>query len=867
MRSYQLDGLNWLLRLHHYGINGILADEMGLGKTMQTVSLLGFLKAYRNISGPHLVIAPKSTVGNWMREMANWCPHLRTVKFQGDKDERKRIGNEELVAGEFDVCITSYEIAIREKSILSKFAFRYIVVDEAHRLKNENSVLSQCVRLYPSQNRLLLTGTPLQNNLHELWALLNFLLPDIFTRAEDFDTWFNLDGIDAQERDDIVARLHKVLRPFLLRRLKADVVQELPPKKEITLYTRLSALQRTLYKSILERDIDAVNDITGKVDRSRLLNIVMQLRKACNHPYLFDGVEDRSLDPFGEHVVSNCGKMIVLDKLLERMQKQGSRVLIFSQMTRVLDILEDFCSMRKYEYCRIDGSTAGEDREEAMLSFNAENSSKFIFLLSTRAGGLGINLATADIVVLFDSDWNPQMDLQAMDRAHRIGQKKNVFVYRFVTENSVEEAMVQRAMKKLHLDALVIQQGRLAEQAKAASKDELQAMIRFGADQQIRAVDLDDLTEEAIDVILAQGEERTDAFNKELKKKCENNVLSFSMDADDMHNYYKFEGEDFSGKTWKASNQFLELGPRQRKQEGYNENLYYRMTLHGGTAPKDSSGKREKKEKERSEFQFFDEKALHALWLKERGLTEDQYQDALNDAEVKNVSVMEVVPPVQEGALTEEEIAERERLLQEGFSDWKYREYRAFVNACERFGRTDMENIVAAVQEVNPAKTHEDVKSYSKVFWKRCKELSDYDKIIKQIEGGEEKLQKRAEAIHALEVKVGWYKNPWTDLEISYGPGRDKRWTEEEDRFLLCMTQKLGYGLWEELADEVFKAPEFRFDWWMKSRNVAELRRRVENLLKVIVKEVEDAEVKGPKKGKKRKAGEGQTTSGKKRRV
>jgi SWI/SNF-related matrix-associated actin-dependent regulator of chromatin subfamily A member 5 len=252
-------------------------------------------------------------------------------------------------------------------------------------------------------------------NLSTQWALLNFLLPEVFADASKFDEWFGkAQGGDAGasegQQTEVVAQLHKVLRPFLLRRLKADVEKGLPPKKETILKVGLTEMQRRYYRALIQKDIDSIQAGTG--DRSRLLNIVMQLRKCCNHPYLFQGAEPGPPYTTGEHLVENAGKMILLDKLLPRLQSRQSRVLIFSQMTRMLDVLEDYMGFRGYQYCRIDGNTQGEDREAAIEAFNAPDSSKFVFLLSTRAGGLGINLATADTVVLYDSDWRVLLALQ-----------------------------------------------------------------------------------------------------------------------------------------------------------------------------------------------------------------------------------------------------------------------------------------------------------------------------------------------------------------------------------------------------------------------------------------------------------------------
>ena len=430
MRQYQLEGLNWMISLTEKGINGILADEMGLGKTLQSISVLGYMHEFANISGPHLVMVPKSTLSNWMNEFKRWCPVLRVIKFHGNKEEREEILREQIKPTkmhserEWDVCVTTYEILNLEKGPLTKIAWRYLIIDEAHRLKNEASQFSQTVRQLDTQYRLLLTGTPLQNNLHELWALLNFLLPDVFSSSEQFDEWFNLDVDDTEAKQRIIGQLHKILRPFMLRRLKADVEKSLPPKTETVIFAGLTTVQKNLYRQILMRDIATINGNSGS--HSAVLNIVMQLRKCCNHPYLFPGIEDRSMDPMGDHLYQNCGKMLLLDKLLSKLQQRGHRVLLFSQMTRMLDIIEDYLYSKGYQYCRIDGNTTYDEREDRIADYNRPNSDKFLFVLSTRAGGVGINLQTADTVILYDSDWNPQADLQAMDRAHRIGQKKPV---------------------------------------------------------------------------------------------------------------------------------------------------------------------------------------------------------------------------------------------------------------------------------------------------------------------------------------------------------------------------------------------------------------------------------------------------------
>ena len=337
--------------------------------------------------------------------------------------------------------------------------------------------------------------------------------------------------------EQVIGQLHKVLRPFLLRRVKTEVEASLPPKKELIVYTQLAGMQKDQYKNILKRDMDALYSSTSQTltaNKGRLMNLVMQLRKCCNHPYLFEGAEDKALDPFGDHIVTNSGKMRVLDKLLLKLMSQGSRCLIFSQMTRVLDLLEDYCVYRQrngdpFTYCRIDGSTGGAERQDAIDAFNVKNSTVFLFLLSTRAGGLGINLQTADTVVIYDSDWNPQADLQAMDRAHRIGQKREVKVFRFVTVDSIEEKVVERAELKLQMDFAVIQQGRLAEKHKNLSKEEALAAVRYGADKVFRSENVD-MTDEEVEQLIANAKDLTAerAQNANIEDKAKRDLLDFS---------------------------------------------------------------------------------------------------------------------------------------------------------------------------------------------------------------------------------------------------------------------------------------------------------------------------------------------------
>lgn len=328
------------------------------------------MREFQNIPGPHLIVVPKSTLSNWCNEFARFCPSIRPLRFHGNREEREEIIANHLQPStrqedrQWDVVMATYEVINLEKTALSRIAWRYLIIDEAHRLKNEASQFSQTIRIMNVQHRLLLTGTPLQNNLHELWALLNFLLPDVFSSSEQFDEWFNLDVDDNEAKQRIISQLHKLLRPFMLRRLKADVEKALPPKTETILFTGMSEVQKNLYRQILLRDIDTLNGGGSSGSHTAVLNIVMQLRKCCNHPYLFPGIEDRHLDPLGDHLYLNCGKMALLDKLLVKMKERGHRVLIFSQMTRMLDIMEDYFISKGFLYCRIDGNTTYDVNQE-----------------------------------------------------------------------------------------------------------------------------------------------------------------------------------------------------------------------------------------------------------------------------------------------------------------------------------------------------------------------------------------------------------------------------------------------------------------------------------------------------------------------
>ncbi|XP_044027889.1 chromodomain-helicase-DNA-binding protein 4a isoform X4 [Siniperca chuatsi] len=500
LHPYQLEGLNWLRFSWAQGTDTILADEMGLGKTVQTAVFLYSLYKEGHSKGPFLVSAPLSTIINWEREFEMWAPDMYVVTYVGDKDSRAVIRENEFsfednaIRGgkkasrmkkdssiKFHVLLTSYELITIDMAILGSIDWACLVVDEAHRLKNNQSKFFRVLNNYPLQHKLLLTGTPLQNNLEELFHLLNFLTPERFSKLEIF-----LEEFADIAKEDQIKKLHDMLGPHMLRRLKADVFKHMPSKTELIVRVELSPMQKKYYKFILTKNFEALNT-KGGGNQVSLLNVVMDLKKCCNHPYLFpaaaieapkmpNGMYD------GSALTKAAGKLLLLQKMMRKLKDGGHRVLIFSQMTKMLDLLEDFLENEGYKYERIDGGITGGMRQEAIDRFNAPGAQQFAFLLSTRAGGLGINLATADTVVIYDSDWNPHNDIQAFSRAHRIGQNKKVMIYRFVTKASVEERITQVAKKKMMLTHLVVRPG-LGSKTGSMSKQELDDILKFGTEQ------------------------------------------------------------------------------------------------------------------------------------------------------------------------------------------------------------------------------------------------------------------------------------------------------------------------------------------------------------------------------------------------
>lgn len=529
LKEYQLRGLQWMVSLYDNHLNGILADEMGLGKTIQSISLLTYITEIKHNHGPFLVVVPLSTLSNWVNEFKKWAPDLVLVVYKGPPQVRKETYRQEMASCQFNVLLTTYEYIMKDKHVLRKYEWQYIIVDEGHRMKNAQSKFAMTLgTMYTSRNRLLLTGTPLQNSLPELWALLNFLLPTIFQSVDTFEQWFSKpfsqfsgngesNELSDEERMLIINRLHQVLRPFLLRRVKSSVLDQLPDKVERVLKCELSGWQKIMYRRIQEGGAllmettgdDGQKKAKTKYTSKGLSNVLMQLRKVCNHPYLFQS-NGYQID---FDIVRSSGKFELLDRMLPKLKAAGHRVLMFSQMTQLMHVLEDYFNYRGFRYLRLDGSTSADEREQRMFMFNAPDSPFFIFLLSTRAGGLGLNLATADTVVIFDSDWNPAMDAQAQDRAHRIGQKNEVRVFRLVTNSPVEEKILSRATDKMNMNNLVVEAGKFNNKSKEAERRALlESLIKMESEEAANAANGDDdssnvLLDDEINAMMALTDE------------------------------------------------------------------------------------------------------------------------------------------------------------------------------------------------------------------------------------------------------------------------------------------------------------------------------------------------------------------------
>ncbi|KDQ50600.1 hypothetical protein JAAARDRAFT_63080 [Jaapia argillacea MUCL 33604] len=569
MKDYQLHGLSYLVWMYKNGMNCILGDEMGLGKTLQTLSLLAYV--HENSKGPrdpHLVVCPLSVLPSWLAEAARWVPSFTVIRFHGTQQERARL-KEGIRTGEiqFDVCVTTYDSYSVEDGWFKSRRWTYCVLDEGHKIKNADSAISGKLQGISAMYRLILTGTPVHNNLIELWSLLHWLYPTIFTPTSERQFKDSFDLSRGRYSLPFLTAAQQLLSTVMLRRTKANVEMSVPPREELTVFIPLTESQRFWTLRLLTRlsavDLEQIFVSNGnKVKKEagkpihegrqqvlahiqaqattpskdehqwkRLMNLLMQLRKVCDHPYLLPNAEPEPYS-IGEHLVASSSKLIAVDKILSDILPKGERVLIFSQWTRCVLY---FMALRSIPYGRLDGSTTRPRRALDIKLFQQEKSPYQVFLISTKAGGLGINLTKATTVIMCDSDWNPQNDLQAIARAHRIGQTKTVKVYRLICRGSVEDQMLDRIRRKLFLSVKVMgSDNPSGGEHSGMRSEELMDILRKGSSALERnndGMDLEEFLDAPINTILEHSRSRETV--REAKMKHEMGVKEKNEEEND----------------------------------------------------------------------------------------------------------------------------------------------------------------------------------------------------------------------------------------------------------------------------------------------------------------------------------------------
>ncbi|CAI5726359.1 unnamed protein product [Peronospora effusa] len=577
LHDYQLKGMQWLLRKYEQGVNPILGDEMGLGKTLQVIALIAALVAAAQdlkeskAGRKYLIIAPLSVLPNWMEQFEQFAPSISTVVYIGPLKDRE-VTQKVIKASSMDqalVVVTSYEMLLYDHGYFHKIVWKVMIMDEGHRLKNPKGQLYGIVSTrLRSTFAVILSGTPIQNDLEELFALLSILNPNVFKDQKVFELTFrdcfsaNAQRLDVNQDaklkrlNEVDALMQRLLAPLLLVRTLQDIqcAFTLPPLSETVVHTPMSAMQRAYYKKVITRNAEVLNGV-AKAQGSRvpLLNILPQLRKVCNHPYLFPGAEP---EPFieGSHLYENSGKLFVLHQILPRLKQEGHRVLLFSQSPPFLDIIQDFLTLERFAYERIDGSVRGKERWQCIERFRRDPET-FVFLISTRAGGMGLNLQSADTIIFADSDYNPQMDLQAVARAYRLGQTKPIHVIKFVCANTVEESIYRRALKKMRMADRIRNLARRVDGGDDESDDDcdtgLSDIIQFGLHRlmETSASEGEDALIKALDEKLIQH-----ILFRRIARPVEG-IAAPGMNGDKLlesggdfleANMYYFEGEDYS---------------------------------------------------------------------------------------------------------------------------------------------------------------------------------------------------------------------------------------------------------------------------------------------------------------------------------
>uniref|UniRef100_A0A6N2KIW4 CHD3-type chromatin-remodeling factor PICKLE n=1 Tax=Salix viminalis TaxID=40686 RepID=A0A6N2KIW4_SALVM len=849
LHPYQLEGLNFLRFSWSKQTHVILADEMGLGKTIQSIAFLASL--FEEGISPHLVVAPLSTLRNWEREFATWAPQMNVVCTQNSlvilligKEHRVEVSLVQVMyvgsaqaravireyefyypkkhkkikkkkSGQvvterkqdrikFDVLLTSYEMINLDTTSLKPINWECMIVDEGHRLKNKDSKLFISMKQYYSNHRVLLTGTPLQNNLDELFMLMHFLDAGKFASLEEFQEEFK--DINQEEQ---ISRLHKMLAPHLLRRVKKDVMKELPPKKELILRVELSSKQKEYYKAILTRNYQILTRHGGA--QISLINVVMELRKLCCHPYMLEGVEPdiEDTNESFKQLVETSGKLQLLDKMMVRLKEHGHRVLIYSQFQHMLDLLEDYCTHKKWTYERIDGKVGGAERQVRIDRFNAKNSSRFCFLLSTRAGGLGINLATADTVIIYDSDWNPHADLQAMARAHRLGQTDKVMIYRLITRGTIEERMMQMTKKKMVLEHLVV--GRL--KAQNINQEELDDIIRYGSKELFA-----DENDEA-------GKSRQihydDAAIHQLLDREQIGDEETSLDDEEEDGFlkaFKVANFEYIDKAEAAAEKEAQRAVMETKSTVSNSERtnYWEELLKGSYEVQkiDESNALGKGKRSRKQMVSVEEDDLAGLEDVSSDVEDDNYEAELTDGETTLSGIQTGKRPYKKKGRVDN--TEPIPLMEgEGRSfrvlGFNQNQRAAFVQILMRFGAGDYD-----WKEFAPRlkqKTYEEVENYGRLFLAHIAEdLSDSPNFSDGVPKEGLRIQDvliRIAVLLLIRDKARFAsENPGSplytdDIMLRYpGLKSGKFWKQEHDSLLLHAVLKHGYGRWQAIVDD-----------------------------------------------------------------